>query len=137
MSFGRIKELWVLASIFCLTQFFQLTSFTVLPYMETSGPRVYCAAILYLAFPEFFERISQNGYSLDKESVSTHITHIFLFIAILKKKKNLEENFHQKKSLHHDQREFRTLSNINDRAQSRYPFQQKTSLCLTGFQLHL
>ena len=55
--------------------------------METSGPRVYCAAILYLAFPEFFERISQNGYSLDKESVSTHITHIFLFIAILKKKK--------------------------------------------------
>ena len=62
--------------------------------METSGPRVYCAAILHLAFPEFFERISQNGYSLDKESVSTHITHIFLFIAILKKKKNLEENFH-------------------------------------------
>ena len=30
--------------------------------MEISGPRVYRTAILYLAFPTFFEWISQNGY---------------------------------------------------------------------------
>ena len=46
----------------CLTSVFQLTFFTVLPYLESSaGPRVYHTAILYLAFPVFFEEINQNG----------------------------------------------------------------------------
>ena len=40
-------------------QFFQLISFTVLPYLETSGPKMHCTAILYIAFPGFFKGISQ------------------------------------------------------------------------------
>ena len=36
-----------------------MISFTVSPYLVNSGPRVYCTAILYLAFPGFFEGFSQ------------------------------------------------------------------------------
>lgn len=114
--------------------FFQLMSFTVLPYIEISGIGVYFTAILYLVFPEYFERIDQNGYSKkDKSFFKYTVNEIcqrninsynsyFSSIVILKKKQIWKGNLIRKSHCIMNRGDEGALSNINDQAQSRYLF---------------
>ena len=48
----KVKRLSILFS--------KLISLTVLPYLQTSGPRVYCTAILYIVFSGFFKELANS-----------------------------------------------------------------------------
>ena len=112
MLFGRIpssysKEI-INPRLPRLKNFFQLITFAVLSYLQTSSPGVYCTAILYLAFPGFFERIT------------SYLN--LLFCCNSQEKQILKESLTRKSHCVMIRGEFRNLSIINYGAKNRYLF---------------
>ena len=101
--------------------------FTVSLYLENSGLRVYCTAILYIAFPGFLKEINQmwsyNSFSL--------------YIVILKKNQILKGSLVRKKYCIMIRGKFMALSKTNDGGKSRNVFWQEAPPCFTGFSIRL
>ena len=97
-----------------------MISFTDLSYLETSGPRLQCSAILYLVFLGLFEGITQNGYLykckflLKKLTTRTHKSYL-PFYCNFQEKQFLNGILGRKNHCIIVRGEFRTLPNINDK----------------------
>ena len=85
--------------------------FTVLLYLEASGRRVYCTAILYLVYLDFFKELAKMNICknvnlfLKKLTIWTH-NSCLPFYCTSKKKKQILKGILVRKLLYLDQRRF-------------------------------